>query len=185
MAVDVSVQLTYVVTWREIADGLRIQMRHSPAGRWCYRVLWGLVALFGAVTAANLLTVGVGAAGVTLWRSLLLACVFFVVIRWLAALALLAYARHLGEHRVTVDQDGISTVSEQHTNQTGWGFYGRSVEGRRVFVLLTPDVWGTGVLVLPKRGLAAAQDTERLRSLITEHLGAAGTQASARSSRVE
>ncbi|MFJ7496138.1 YcxB family protein [Streptomyces sp. NPDC097727] len=173
MVVDVSVRLTYVVTWREISDGLKIQMRHSPAGRWCYRVLWGLVALLGLVSTTNLLIRGVGAVGLGVWKFFLIACLFLAAVRWLMALALLAYARHLGEHHVTVDEDGISTVSERHTNQTGWGFYGRSVEGRRVFVLLTPDVWGTGVLILPKRGLGAPQDSERLRSLITRHLAAA------------
>ncbi|WP_020577757.1 YcxB family protein [Actinopolymorpha alba] len=173
MAVDVSVQLTYVVTWREISDGLKIQMRHSPVGRWCYRALWGLGALLGLVSAANLLTRGVGAVGLGAWKFFLILCLFLVAVRWLAALALLAYARHLGEHRVTVDEDGISTVSERHANQTDWGFYGRGVEGRRVFVLLTPDIWGTGVLLLPKRGLGAPEDSERLRSLITRHLAAA------------
>ncbi|WP_329038312.1 YcxB family protein [Streptomyces sp. NBC_01725] len=170
MAVDMSVQLRYVVTWREISDGLKIQMRHSPAGRWCYRALWGLGALLGLVTVAGLLTGGT--AGLGMWPFLLIVCVLLVAVRWLTALALLAYARHLGEHRVTVDEDGISAVSERHTNRTDWGFYGRGVESRRVFVLITPDVWGTGVLILPKSGLAGAQDTERLRSLITEHLAA-------------
>ncbi|MFD5892492.1 YcxB family protein [Streptomyces sp. NPDC060366] len=173
MTGDVSVQLRYVVTWREISDGLKIQMRHSPAGRWCYRVLWGLGALLALVTAARLLTSGPDAAFLGLWRFFLIACLLLLAVRWLMALALLAYARHLGEHRVTVDEDGISTVSERHTNRTDWGFYGRSVEGPRVFVLITPDVWGTGVLILPKRGLGAPQDSERLRSLITRHLTAA------------
>lgn len=172
MTADMSVKLTYIVTWREISDGLKIQMRHSPAGRWICRIAWGLIALLGLLTVANLLTRGIDSAGVGLWRFILTVGLILIVIRWLTALALLAYARHLGEHRVTVDADGISTISERHTNQTGWGFYGRSIEGRRVFVLLTPDVWGTGMLVLPKRGLSAPQDSERLRSLITEHLAA-------------
>jgi hypothetical protein len=37
-------------------------------------------------------------------------------------------------------------------------------------VLLTPDVWGAGVLVLPKRGLSAPQDTERMRELLAAAL---------------
>ncbi|MEV6421270.1 YcxB family protein [Streptomyces sp. NPDC051662] len=173
MTVDGSVKLTYVVTWREISDGLRIHMRYSPVGRWIFRALWVLVALLGLLSTANLLTRGVDAMGWAAWKLLLALCLFFVAFRWLTALALLAYARHLGEHRVTVDADGISTVSERHTNQTNWGFYGRSVEGRRVFVLLTPDIWGTGVLILPKRGLGTPEDSEQLRSLITKHLAAA------------
>lgn len=168
MSVDMSVQLRYVVTWREISDGLKIQMRHSPAGRWCYRVLWGLGGLLVLVTAGNLLTGG--SVGLGMWRFFLIACLLLVVVRWLMALGLAGYARHLGEHRVTVGGDGISTVSDRHTNRTDWGFYGRSVEARRVFVLITPDAWGTGVLILPKRGLGTPQDSERLRALITEHL---------------
>ncbi|MET4921833.1 YcxB family protein [Streptomyces sp. PSRA5] len=173
MTVDGSVRLTYVVTWREISDGLKIQMRHSPVGRWLFRVLWVLVALLSLLSTANLLTRGVDAMGWPVWKFLLTVCLIFIVVRWLTALALLAYARQLGEHRVTIDEDGISTVSERHTNQTNWGFYGRGVEGRRVFVLLTPDIWGTGVLILPKRGLGDPQDSEQLRSLITKHLEAA------------
>ncbi|MFF2190804.1 YcxB family protein [Streptomyces sp. NPDC058155] len=173
MTVDGSVKLTYVVTWREISDGLKIQMRHSPVGRWLFRALWVLVALLGLLSTANLLTRGVDAMGWAVWKLLLTLCLIFIVLRWLTALALLAYARHLGEHRVTIDADGISTISERHSNQTNWRFYGRSVESRRVFVLLTPDIWGTGVLILPKRGLGDPQDSEQLRSLITKHLEAA------------
>ncbi|MFD9872198.1 YcxB family protein [Streptomyces niveus] len=147
-------------------------MRHSPAGRWCYRFLWGLAALLALVSAISLLTGGVDAFDPGMWRFLLIICLLLIAVRWLTALALLAYARHLGEHRVTVDEEGISTVSERHTNRTNWAFYGRSFESRRVFVLITPDVWGTGVLILPKRGLAAPQDAERLRSLIAERLAA-------------
>ncbi|MFD4699241.1 YcxB family protein [Streptomyces niveus] len=185
MTADTSVKLTYVVTWREISEGLKMQMRHSPVGRWCYRVLWGLCALLALLSVANLLTRGVGAAGLEVWRFLLTACLFVIAIRWLTALALLAYARHLGEHRVTVDADGISIVSERHTHHTNWSFYGRSAESRRVFVLLTPDVWGTGVMVLPKRGLSDPQDSERLRSLFTKHLASGSPRRSARGSRDE
>lgn len=59
MTADTSVKLTYVVTWREISEGLKMQMRHSPVGRWCYRVLWGLCALLALLSVANLLTRGV------------------------------------------------------------------------------------------------------------------------------
>ncbi|MEV4994671.1 hypothetical protein [Streptomyces niveus] len=183
MTADTSVKLTYLVTWREISEGLKMQMRHSPVGRWCYRVLWGLCALLALLSVANLLTRGVDAAGLEVWRFLLTACFIVIAIRWLTALALLAYARHLGEHRVTVDADGISIVSERHTHHTNWGFYGRSAESRRVFVLLTPDVWGTGLMVLPKRGLSDPRDSERLRSLITEHLASGSPRRSARGSR--
>lgn len=170
MAVDVPVQLTYVVTWREISDGLKMQMRHSPAGRWCYRILLGLVALLALLSATNLLLRGLDHVGLAAWKLVLIVFCLSVAFRWLMALALLAYARHLGEHRVTVDEDGINVVSDRNTTRMDWKFYGRSVEGRRVFVLLTPDVWGTGVLLLPKRGLAAPQDSERLRSLIARRL---------------
>ncbi|MFD0037985.1 YcxB family protein [Streptomyces anulatus] len=173
MAVDVSVQLTYVATWREISDGLKMQLRHSPVGRWCHRILWGLCAILGVATAANVMTKGVDAAGVGVWKILLIAYLSLVAFRWLMALALLGYARHLGEHRVTVDDSGIRTATERHANDTAWRFYGRYVEGRRVFVLLTPDVWGTGVMVLPKRGLDAPQDSEPLRELLARHLAAA------------
>ncbi|MFE4367177.1 hypothetical protein ACFRMN_02785 [Streptomyces sp. NPDC056835] len=173
MAVDMSVRLTYVVTWREISDGLKIQLRYSPVGRWCYRVLWGLGVFLGCVIVANLLTRGIDAVGAGVWRFLLIACLLLAAFRWLTALALLGYARHLGEHRVTVDSSGIRTTTERHKHETGWQFYGRGFEGRRVFVLLTPDVWGAGVLILPKRGLAAPQDADRLRELIAGHLPAA------------
>ncbi|MEE4495540.1 YcxB family protein [Streptomyces sp. BE230] len=171
MTVDMSVQLTYTVTWREISDGLKIQLRHSPVGRWFFRILWGLGAFLGFVIVANLLTRGVDAVGVGVWRFLLIACLLLAAFRWLMALTLLGYARHLGEHRVTVNASGIKTVTARHTNETGWQFYGRCIERRRLFVLLTPDVWGAGVMILPKRGLAAPQDSDRLRELVACHLG--------------
>ncbi|MFJ6431285.1 YcxB family protein [Streptomyces sp. NPDC091416] len=172
MTVGTPVRLTYSVTWREISDGLGIQLRHSPVGRWCFRVLWTLGAFLGFVIVANLLTRGLDSVGAGVWRFLLTVCLLLVAFRRLMALALLGYARHLGEHRVTVDVSGIRTVTERHTNETGWTFYGRCVEGPRVFVLLTPDVWGTGVMVLPKRGLDAPQDADRLRELIGARLTA-------------
>ncbi|MBM7437198.1 YcxB family protein [Streptomyces sp. HB132] len=172
MAVDVSVQLTYVVTWREVSDGLRMQLRHSTVGRWAHSVLCGLGALLGLVILADLLTGGVSAAGWGVLRFLLTVCLLGVAFHWLMALAVLGYARHMGEHRVTVGASGFRIVTERNTNEIGWQFYGRCVEGRRIFVLLTPDVWGAGVMVLPKRGLSAPQDCDRLRELIAGHLDA-------------
>ncbi|MEU1347365.1 YcxB family protein [Streptomyces sp. NPDC005795] len=171
MAVDVPVQLTYTVTWREISDGLKIQLRHSPIGRWCHRIMWGLGAFFAFAVVATVLTRGIGAVDASTWIAFLVTCLLLAGVRWVSALGLLGYARHLGEHRVTVDASGIRTVTERHTQETGWQFYGRCVEGRRVFVLLTPDASRAGVMILPRRGLAAPQDSDRLRELIAAHLG--------------
>ncbi|MET9670867.1 hypothetical protein ABZY19_36885 [Streptomyces sp. NPDC006475] len=170
MTADVSVQLTYTVTLREIADGVKLQIRHSPVGRWVFRVLRAVGIFLGLVIAINVAANGFDSPALGLLRSIVTVVIIMIAIRWLMALALLGYARHLGEHRVTVDQSGISTVSNRHTNHTGWEFYGRSIEDRRVFVLLTPDIWGTGVLMLPKRGLSGPQDTERLRELLAAGL---------------
>ncbi|WP_406453940.1 YcxB family protein [Streptomyces sp. NBC_00876] len=173
MTDDVPVQLTYTVTWREISDGLKIQFRYSPVGRWCHRVLWGLAAFLGFLIVVNVAARGVDSVGSGVWNLFLISCFALMALRWLMALALLGYAKHLGEHRVTVDASGIRTVTERHTHETRWNFYGRCVEGRRVIALITPDVWGTGVLVLPKRGLATPQDADRLRELIARQLAAA------------
>ncbi|MEV7402357.1 YcxB family protein [Streptomyces sp. NPDC091267] len=171
MAGDVSVQLTYAVTWREISDGLKIQLRHSSVGRWCYRIMWVLGAFLAFAIAATVLSRGIGAVDASTWSAFLITCLLVAGVHRVTALGLLGYARHLGEHRVTVDASGIRTATERHTQETGWQFYGRCVEGRRVFVLLTPDASGSGVMILPKRGLAAPQDEDRLRELIAGHLG--------------
>ncbi|WP_327676879.1 YcxB family protein [Streptomyces sp. NBC_00467] len=170
MSTDVPVQFTYTVTLREISDGLKLQMRHSPAGRWAFRVLWGVGIFLGLVIAINVAIKGTDSPALGVLRLMVTVIVIAIVCRWLMALGLLGYARHLGEHRVTLDPSGISTVSVRHTNHTGWEFYGRWVEGRRVFVLLTPDVWGAGVLILPKRGLSTPQDAERVRELLVAGL---------------
>ncbi|MGI5401736.1 YcxB family protein [Streptomyces sp. CA-135486] len=170
MTADVSVQFTYTVTLREISDGLKLQMRHSPVGRWGYRVLWVVGIFLGLVIAINVAAKGIDSPALGVLRFTVTVIVIMIACRWLMALGLLGYARHLGEHHVTVDRSGIGTVTERHTNHTGWGFYGRWVEGRRVFVLLTPDVWGAGVLILPKRGLSTPQDTERMRELLAAAL---------------
>ncbi|MFE7775366.1 YcxB family protein [Streptomyces sp. NPDC057445] len=124
----------------------------------------------GLVIAINVAAKGIDSPALGVLRFTVTVIVIMIACRWLMALGLLGYARHLGEHRVTVDRSGIGTVSERHTNHTGWEFYGRCVESRRVFVLLTPDIWGAGVLILPKRGLSAPQDTERMRELLAAAL---------------
>ncbi|MFF3245373.1 hypothetical protein ACFYWY_16970 [Streptomyces sp. NPDC002870] len=59
MTADVSVQFTYTVTLREISDGLKLQMRHSPVGRWGYRVLWVVGIFLGLVIAINVAAKGI------------------------------------------------------------------------------------------------------------------------------
>ncbi len=130
-----------------------------------------LGAFFAFAVAATVQARGIAAVNASTWACLLITCILLVAVRRLTALGLLGYARHLGEHRVTVDASGIRIETERHTQETGWQFYGRCVEGRRVFVLLTPDASRSGVMILPKRGLASPQDSDRLRELITAHLG--------------
>ncbi|WP_326734075.1 hypothetical protein [Streptomyces sp. NBC_01022] len=74
MAVDVSVQLTYTVTWREISDGLKIQMPHSPVGRWCHRIMWVLGAFLAFAIAATVLSRGIGAVDASTWSAFLAIC---------------------------------------------------------------------------------------------------------------
>ncbi|WP_405902414.1 hypothetical protein OG696_06745 [Streptomyces sp. NBC_00656] len=81
--------------------------------------MWGLGAFLAFAIATTVLTQCIEAVDASTWSAFMVSCLLLVAVRQMTPLGLLGYARHLREHRVTVDASGIRTVTEWHTQETG------------------------------------------------------------------
>jgi hypothetical protein len=70
--------------------------------------------------------------------------------------------------QATVTDAGVNVSNGQSMTNWGWPQYPVHTETDQSFVLLASDRRGGAVLVLPKRGLAAA-DLASLRALLSAH----------------
>ncbi|MEV4440403.1 YcxB family protein [Streptomyces sp. NPDC049577] len=75
-----------------------------------------------------------------------------------------------GWTRTTVGAEGLTGVSAHSSQRMAWTLFGRYVERKDVFVLLSADRRGGCLIVLPKRALTAPGDVDRLRALLDARL---------------
>ncbi|MER6612395.1 YcxB family protein [Streptomyces xantholiticus] len=165
-----AVALAYEPTARDMASALRARMRATPSGRRTRRLLlfagvlgtgcFALLALLDAMTWRLWLMMGVGA--------LAFGCLYLVP--QLQARQLHQMAALQGEFRAVVDDNGIRLTTRDSDATTNWSVYSRYVEADDVFVLLTGDKHGVGIMVLPKRGAAEPAVVERLRGMLDRHI---------------
>ncbi|MFC7221273.1 YcxB family protein [Streptomyces polyrhachis] len=71
-----------------------------------------------------------------------------------------------GEFRTVVDDTGMRMVSRDSETTYHWPMIGRYTETETLFVLLTPDKHGVGIVILPKRGATGPADLTRLRTTL-------------------
>ncbi|WP_370412689.1 YcxB family protein [Streptomyces fradiae] len=76
----------------------------------------------------------------------------------------------LGEFRTVVSDEGVHAAARGLERRTAWSAHPRYAEGAELFVLLTADRSATGLVVLPKRGLADPADVDRLRTLLDRNI---------------
>ncbi|MEU9580838.1 YcxB family protein [Streptomyces chilikensis] len=72
--------------------------------------------------------------------------------------------------RVTVDEDGMRTVTAAMGTRMAWEAFGSYVETDRLFVLRGPERSGMRGGWLAKRGLAGPAEVDRLRTLLDRRL---------------
>ncbi|UYQ62031.1 YcxB family protein [Streptomyces peucetius] len=168
-----AVVLVYEPTVRDMASALSARMRATPAGRRTRRLLH---IAGGLGISCFALLVLVDAMTWRLWFLLGLGLVAFgclYLLPQIQARQLHQMAARQGEFRAVVDDGGIRLTSRDGDATSKWGMYSRYAETDDVFVLLTGDKHGVGLMVLPKRGAADTAAVERLRTLLTTHLGKA------------
>lgn len=162
-------ELAYLPTVADAAAAIRARTRATPAGR--------------------LQNVVIIASGVVVLQALVVACMnpkgpsLRLVVLCLTALALIVgvYLRvprlqgrrihrmlaPQGEFQAVVDGNGVRVASRYSDTTYRWPMLTRYAETDALFVLMTPDKYGVGFVVLPKRGVADPADIERLRGLLT------------------
>ncbi|MEU0685989.1 YcxB family protein [Streptomyces uncialis] len=79
-------------------------------------------------------------------------------------------AEYQGPVHAVADDEGIRFSSEKTVSWTKWSMYGGYAEGPNVFALFTGDKSTASFFALPKAGVAAPQDVDRLRELLDRRL---------------
>jgi hypothetical protein len=165
-----AVELAYRPTVEDLRAALRARSRLTFFGR---NQKW-LIALAVLLTAvAILLSVTVDRIALVVWPlpvGLVAGLTFDLTLPRLQARAFHKLAEPQGEFRGVVDDSGIRLTSDHGSATLGWQAYPRYIETDTVFVLLSQDKAALGVMVLPKRGVTAPADSDRLRALLDRHL---------------
>jgi hypothetical protein len=166
-----TVALTYEPTTADMAGALQARMRSTPSGRRTRRLM-----LFTGVAGLCFVALTVARGDIDAVR--LVAGVALIVFAFgsqfllprLQARQLQQLAARQGEFRATVDAGGIRLTTRDSETTSKWDLYPRYAETDELFVLLSADKHGVGVMLLPKRGVPAPDDVDRLRALLDEHV---------------
>ncbi|MEU7021728.1 YcxB family protein [Streptomyces sp. NPDC046203] len=162
-------ELTYLPTRADVLDAVRVQMRYGSFRRVRWLIPFtpvmaalGVLVEFGAGDADPVrvaLLVGLG----------LFVPVFGKSVARLTAWQMYGLIGRQGEFRARVDGDGVRWVTRESEIANRWPMLPRYQETDTQFVLLTADKARVGVAALPKRGVAAPADVDRLRALLDRH----------------
>ncbi|MFD0009196.1 YcxB family protein [Streptomyces sp. NPDC127178] len=74
-----------------------------------------------------------------------------------------------GEFRAVVDDTGVRVTSRDSETIHRWPMITRYAETDALYVLMTPDKYSVGIVVLPKRGAPEPADVDRLRVILDQH----------------
>ncbi|NUK88038.1 YcxB family protein [Streptomyces lunaelactis] len=163
-----AVELAYLPTTADAAGAIRARMRATPAGR-----LQNGVLLAGAVVLLGALALNFAAPGEPSPRSTVVCLAALALIGGMYVLVPTLQARQVhqmvapqGEFQAVVDDGGVRVTSRDSETTYRWPMLTRYTETDALFVLMTPDKYGVGLVVLPKRGAAEPADVERLRAVL-------------------
>ncbi|MBT2527054.1 YcxB family protein [Streptomyces sp. ISL-99] len=159
-----TVELTYRPTRGDILAGIRVRdrVRHFHVLRGAVMALFAgfgllLVVAPGGPPAGNVLLCG-------------LVVLFVWSVPHLQAHHVLRIVKWQGEYRATVTDAGVSATNEHATLTTRWSLFRGYRETRDHVVLLSRDPNILCLEVLPKRGLGAPDDIDRLRAILDRNL---------------
>ncbi|GHA68602.1 YcxB family protein [Streptomyces termitum] len=164
-------ELVYTPTREDIADAVRVQLRHGTF-RVLRRVLPAASAL--AALAVVLLLTSPGrpdVGGAVLMGGLgLLTLVLLPVAARITVRQVYAMVERQGEHRAEVGEEEVRWTTGVSEVTARWRLTPRYVETPTQFVLLSGDKGRVGFAALPKRGLADPADVDRLRTLLDRNI---------------
>jgi hypothetical protein len=160
-----AVELVYRPTRADILAGIRVRDRIRRLA-----LLRGAVVALSAVFGLRLIVTGAG-----LGQILLQWLVVFLVwsIPHIQANHVLRTIGWQGEFRTTVTDDGVSVTTDHCTLTQRWSLFRGYRDTRDHLVLLSRDPNILCLEVLPKSGLRAREDADRLRALLDRHLNQA------------
>ncbi|MFI9718387.1 YcxB family protein [Streptomyces sp. NPDC052396] len=164
-----AVSLEFQLTVDDFRAAIRARNRVVTKARLTNVAAWLLLVLAPAGLALHIHRSGVGAVGLREWALLVAACYFFALqVLGYQALFHRGRLRRHGPRRVTVDDHAVVCAGAESTTRQAWMQFGCYLERRNLFVLLSTD--RQCMVILPKRGLTAAGDEDRLRALLESRL---------------
>jgi hypothetical protein len=164
------VELVYRPTAQDYAAALRERRRASRAGRLQQR-LFVCVLVCMAVDLAIQLAQGEVPVLTLVWLPVFGG--LFALLPRLQARQLMRAASLRGTCRATVTDDGLTVANDHGSSTIAWSARPRYRETADLFVFFSDDRYATCFSVLPKRGLAAPADADRLRAVLERHLARA------------
>ncbi|WP_418956956.1 YcxB family protein [Streptomyces tritici] len=171
------VELAYEPVLADAVGAIKARTKATPAGR-----LQNAVLLITAAFVLYALVISFdGPGGRPAYASILVCTFVFVFLLSLVVLVPKSQGKQVhqmyasqGEFRTVVDDVTGVTLSARDLDMTcRWPLLGRYTETDDLFVLMSPDKYGVGVVALPKRGLAPG-DADRLRAILERRSRRAG-----------
>jgi hypothetical protein len=159
-----TVELTYRPTRGDILAGIRVR----DSIRRLNVLRWALIALIAGL--GLLLTMAPGGAGLMNVLVYGLLALFVWSIPHIQANHVLRIVKWQGEYRTTVTDAGVSATNDHVTLTVRWSLFRGYRETRDHVVLLSRDPNILCLEVLPKRGLGAPADAERLLAILDGNL---------------
>ncbi|WP_406860812.1 YcxB family protein [Streptomyces sp. HUAS MG47] len=164
------VELAYEPVLADSVGAIRARGKATPAARLQNGVLLASAALcaYGMVTSFD------GPGGRPAYGSIFVCLLALLFILSLTVLVPKLQGQQVhrlyasqGEFRVVVDDaTGVTLMARDIEMTYRWPLMGRYTETDELFVAMSPDKYGVGLVVLPKRGLATAADVDRMRALL-------------------
>ncbi len=165
-----AIELVYQPTPDDMTAVVHAQWRLTPSGRRAKWLFMGSAVMAAAFTAV---IIGLGGSGITaipLWCLVLVGPLVAFLSGRKRAGSLYRFAEQYGQTRVSVDAHGVRATAERGGNSFEWSVCPYYTETPVHFLIFGKDKGAEYMAALPKRGLAVASDTDRLRALLDRHL---------------
>ncbi|QGV80728.1 YcxB family protein [Streptomyces ficellus] len=167
-----AVELTYLPALADAVGAIRARARATPSGRLQNGVLLGCSLLMVGALVLNLTSPkGPSMGGTALCvAALVLAAGLYLLVPGLQGQQVHRMYATQGEFRVVVDDEGVRQFSRDLDMTYRWPALPRYTETGDLFVLLTGDRHGIGLVILPKRAVAGPDGADRLRAVLDRNI---------------